>query len=70
VEIAALLKQFPHLRAPGRRGRRTNIDLSSEPAAMIDRPRRRKRKMSAAARKAVSVRMRKYWAARRRAAKK
>lgn len=67
AEIAVLVKQFPHLRTSGRRSR---IDISSEPAAMIDRPLRQRRRMSAAARRAVSARMKKYWAARRKTAKK
>ena len=64
AEIAALLKTFPHLRYG-----------SAVSPAMPDgiedgTVRRRKRsKMSAAQRKAVSARMKKYWAARR-AAKK
>jgi hypothetical protein len=68
TEIAALRKYFPELaRAP--RSKRPQIDMSSEPAATIDRPRRKRRRMSAAARKAVSRRMRKYWAARRKGRK-
>jgi hypothetical protein len=64
AEIAALRKYFPEL-ARGSRVKQPQIDMSSEPAAMIDRPRRKRRRMSAAARKAVSLRMRNYWAARR-----
>jgi hypothetical protein len=64
AEIAALRKSFPELaRAP--RSSRPQIDMSSEPAATIDRPRRKRRRMSAAARMAVSRRMKKYWAAKR-----
>jgi hypothetical protein len=64
AEIAALRKYFPELaRAP--RSSPPQIDMSSEPAAPIDRPRLKRRRMSAAARKAVSRRMKKYWAARR-----
>lgn len=66
AEIAALVKNFPHLAA------RTNRQLShavsrSRAALEAEAPkaRRRVRKMSAAARKAVSQRMKKYWAARR-----
>jgi len=59
AEIAALVKQFPHLRASGRR---TAIDLSSEPAAMIDRPRRKRRRMSAAARRKISLAQKRRWA--------
>jgi hypothetical protein len=69
AEIAALRKYFPDLaRAP--RSKRPQIDMSSEPAAMIDRPRWKRRRMSPAARKAVSRRMTKYWAARRAGRKK
>jgi hypothetical protein len=64
TEIAALRKYFPDLaRAP--RSKSPQIDMSSEPAATIDRPRRKRRRMSPAARRAVSRRMKKYWAARR-----
>jgi hypothetical protein len=66
AELATLVKHFPHLDAAGQRARR-RIDTSAEPAATIDRPRRRRRGMSAAARRAVSLRMKKYWAARRKA---
>jgi hypothetical protein len=70
AEIAALVKHFPHLAA------RTNRQLSqavsrSRAALEAEAPkaRRRVRKMSAAARKAVSQRMKKYWAARRKTKK-
>ena len=67
AEITTLIRQFPSLRtrASGRRRRPPQIDASAEPAATIDRPRRKRRRMSPAQRKAVSERMRKYWAARR-----
>ena len=56
AEIAAIRRAFPGLG----RGRR--------PSAVGDAPpRRRRSRMSAAARRAVSVRMKKYWAARRKA---
>jgi hypothetical protein len=68
-DIATLIKHFPHLR-----GGKVSVDkaarfkpspeLVSEPT-----PTRKRSKMSVAARKAVSSRMKKYWAARR-AAKK
>jgi hypothetical protein len=58
AEIALLVKHFPHLAT------RTGGIVSQAVAA----PRKR-RKMSAAARKAVSERMKKYWAARRKAKK-
>ena len=55
-EEAAIRSEFPELFGRGRRA-----DLGNGAATA---PRRRKA-MSAAARKAVSERMRKYWAARR-----
>ena len=61
-EEAAIRRAFPDL--VGGRGRQ-----STSPGAARRRPRRRKG-MSAAARKAVSERMKKYWAARRKAKSK
>ena len=58
-EEAAIRGEFPELFG---RGRRTQV--SDGP---VTGRRRRRRAMSAAARRAVSVRMRKYWAARRKA---
>ena len=49
---------------PKRRGRKPG---SAATAAAVPKKRRRRRKMSPAARKAVSERMRKYWAGRRKA---
>jgi hypothetical protein len=69
AEIAALRTYFPELTRASR-VKQPQIDVSSEPAALIDRPRRRRRWMSPAARKAVSRRMTKYWAARRAGRKK
>jgi len=56
-EEAAIRAEFPELFGRGRR------------AVVADAPTpgRRRRRMSPAARKAVSVRMRKYWAERRKA---
>ena len=63
-EEAAIRAEFPELFGRGRRGAgRSNSAAEASPGA----PRRGRRKMSAAARKAVSVRMRKYWAERRKA---
>ncbi len=68
TERKAILAAFPDLlgRRPGRKpgGRK-----AAEPAAAVAQaPKaRRRHKMSAAARKAVSERMRKYWADRRKA---
>jgi hypothetical protein len=65
AEIATLVRTFPHLRASGRR---TRIDLSAEPAALIDRPRRR-RKLSAAARRKISLAQKRRWAKQKAASK-
>jgi hypothetical protein len=64
-EISALIKAFPHLR-----GDRSSLrpaasfkpgkELASDSASVHKRP-----KWSAAAKKAVSLRMKKYWATRR-----
>lgn len=64
TEIAALIKDFPHLRSSAR-GRRPQIDTSAEPAAVMDRtPRKRKRRgLSAAGRAAISAAQKKRWAA-------
>jgi hypothetical protein len=70
AEEEAIRQEFPELFGGGRgrprRGRKTaTTDGAARPAR---RGRRRNRKpMSAAARKAVSERMRKYWAERRKA---
>ena len=66
AEIASLVKTFPHL--AGRASKGISQAVSSGRAvveAEAPKVRRRARKMSAAARKAVSDRMKKYWAARR-----
>jgi hypothetical protein len=56
-ERAVLLRAFPDLRRDVR-------DVTDDAPAAA-RPKRRRRGMSAAARKAVSNRMKKYWAERR-----
>jgi hypothetical protein len=56
-EEAAIRAEFPELFGRGRRN--TTVADAAKPA------RRRRRKMSSEARKAVSERMRKYWADRR-----
>ena len=56
-EEAAIRAEFPELFGRGRR--------QSEAATAATAPRRRRARMSAANRKAVSERMRKYWAERR-----
>ena len=73
AEIASLIKTFPHLAArQGRRLARGSAGLAAaakDTLKMAARSRRKRSRMSAAARKAVSARMKKYWAAKR-AAKK
>lgn len=68
-EEASILAAFPDLdRAPRARagGRRVEAAASSDTGAASGRARKgRRRRMSAAERKAVSERMKKYWAARR-----
>jgi hypothetical protein len=71
AEMASLTKTFPGLAAKvGKQISRTASRAST--AAKMEAPklRRRARRMSSAARKAVSLRMKKYWAGRRKAAKK
>lgn len=75
VEIAAearsIFQAFPELRKAGR-----GFDLAKSAGKDIAgtaegaTPRRRRRKMSAAARKAVGIRMKKFWAERRKAKQK
>ncbi|HLG57930.1 MAG TPA: hypothetical protein VI485_21470 [Vicinamibacterales bacterium] len=58
AEIIAIERAFPELRLPqGRRALRRSVKQAAS----------RTRRMSAAARKAVSERMRRYWAERRKA---
>lgn len=62
AELESLVKLFPHLREhPG--------GPASTAVETAKRALRRRRTMSEAARRAVSVRMKKFWAARRKAAK-
>ena len=70
AEEGKIRAEFPELfggsrAARGGRGRRPAGNGGV--AASAGEPRTRRRKMSAAARKAVSTRMRKYWADRRKA---
>jgi len=62
AELALLVRQFPHLRGG-------SAGSPSAPVETVKRPipRRRRRKMSEAARKALGERMTKFWAARRKA---
>jgi hypothetical protein len=65
AEIAAIRASFPDLsgaRRP-RRGRRPGRPAAAAPAASAAQ--RKRRTMSPAERRAVSLRMKKYWAARR-----
>jgi len=65
-EAAAIRRAFPGLASNrGRRGR-SSASAGAERVAG-DSPRRRRPAMSAAARRAVSERMKKYWAERRKA---
>lgn len=63
-EETAIRAEFPELFGRGRQRQRNNDAAAAEPPR---RRRRRRKPMSAAARKAVSERMRKYWAERRKA---
>src|ERR687887_202411 len=63
-EIAAIERAFPEL---ARTGRRTKAGMR-EVASAADATTRQTRRMSAAARRAVSERMKRYWAERRKAA--
>jgi hypothetical protein len=66
-ERRAILNMFPDL-APARRGRRPGRPAAApESRAAAAKPARKRSRMSAAARKAVSERMKKYWADRRKA---
>jgi len=67
AESAAILKAFPELRRAGSKGIAYTDDGTTILPGRSSRSRRGRRPMSAAQRKAVSVRMRKYWAARRKA---
>lgn len=72
AEIDAIRAAFPALRgsagAGSRKGRRGRGNgAAAADAESTARPRRRRRTMSAAEKRAVSLRMKKYWAARRKA---
>lgn len=60
AEVESLVKLFPHLRS--RSGGRLSTPVKTVKHAIR---RRRRRKMSEASRKAVSDRMKKFWAAKR-----
>jgi hypothetical protein len=63
-ERADIVRAFPELarKGAGARGRRAGIGIAPQSG---QRPKRTRRRMSATERKAVSQRMKKYWAARR-----
>jgi uncharacterized protein YicC (UPF0701 family) len=68
AEIATLVKHFPHVAKQA--GKQISKIVSQSVAAVeaeAPRVKRRVKKMSAAARKAVSDRMKTYWAKRRKA---
>ena len=66
AELAAILKEFPELQKASRAGiAYTDDGTTILPGRKLRR--RGRRPMSTAQRKAVSIRMRKYWAARRNA---
>jgi hypothetical protein len=68
AEVAHLVKSFPHL--GGLTATKTRKGRKSTAAASDVTPvKRRRSKMSAAQKKAVSARMKKYWAERRNAKK-
>ena len=80
AEIAALMRSFPHLgtgSTAARRGRKPQVEgahaspaRSATAGTAAPDARRRRRGMSATQRKAVSERMKRYWAARRASRKK
>ena len=63
-ERTALLRSFPGLRHLSAR-EKPAVDGATRPSRAAAPAKRRRGRMSAAARKAVSVRMKKYWAQRR-----
>jgi len=64
-EMDEIYRAFPDLRSPGRRRRdKAAVTAGSADAEATSRRRRRK-PMTSAQRKAVGLRMKKYWAARR-----
>lgn len=63
AELAQIYRMFPDMRRGG-----SNVGTAPADSQTVAPHRRRRRKgMSAAQKKAVSVRMRRYWAARRQA---
>ena len=70
MERRAILAAFPGQRGARRGPGRPPKAQAQQEAAPARRRRRRRRTMTAAQRKEVSVRMRKYWAERRKAKEK
>ena len=66
AELDAIYRAFPDLRI---QARKVVVNHEEQFAGGVNVTSRRRRKMSAAQRKAVSERMRKYWAGRRKTAK-
>jgi hypothetical protein len=64
-ELDAIRRAFPELRQNGSTGTRTRQSAVTGGDEPITRARRRRSTMSAAQRRAVGERMKKYWAARR-----
>jgi hypothetical protein len=65
LELEAIRRAFPELGANGSSGARTRQSQVNSGGEPTPSPTRRRRTMSAAQRKAVGDRMKKYWAARR-----
>ena len=68
-ELAALVRQFPHLRTLAGRSARTS-KANGAPTPEPDTAPRRRRRMSAAARKRISEAQKARWAAQRKASAK
>jgi hypothetical protein len=66
AEIDSIQRSFPELRATKKRGRPPILESQADQRASVGT--RKRKPMSAAAKKAVGERMRRYWAARRKAA--
>jgi hypothetical protein len=62
AELAEIYRAFPGLRGRGRQGANATTQAAAAPA-------RRRKPMTAAQRRAVSQRMKKYWAGRRKESK-
>jgi hypothetical protein len=62
AEIASLVKHFPHLGEPRERHGPKSGQVSASPAEVLPSPPRKRRKMSAAARKKISDAQKARWA--------